>query len=50
MQAATQRFLSTFVIAIAGAAISLLGADARPAEPPPAMSWNLLTQVALAPR
>ncbi len=50
MQASTKRLLSTFAIALAGAAVSLVGADAWPAEPPAALSCGLLAPVALAPR
>lgn len=50
MQAPTRRLLSTFVIALAGAAISLVGADSRPAEPPTGLSCGLLAQIAPTPR
>lgn len=50
MQAPAKRLLSTFVIAIAGAAISLVGAEAQPVEQPAPLSCGLLAQVALAPR
>lgn len=50
MQASSKRLLSTFFIALAGAAISLAGAAATPAEQPAPLSCGLLAQVALAPR
>jgi hypothetical protein len=49
MQAPIKRLLSTFVIALAGAAISFVGTDTTPAEAPP-LTCGLLAQVALAPR
>lgn len=49
MQAPARRLLSTFVIALAGAAISLVDDGARPAEPPH-LSCGLLAHVTLAPR
>ena len=50
MQASTQRLVSTLVIALAGAAILLVGAEAAPAGQPAAVTCGLLAQVTLAPR
>ena len=49
MQASTQRLLSTFFIAIAGAAVLLTGAAPAPEQHTPVMC-GLLAQVTLAPR
>jgi hypothetical protein len=51
MQASTQRLLSTFLVAIAGAAFSLVSAaHAPPAELAAPVACGLLAQVTLAPR
>lgn len=50
MQAPTKRLLSTFVIALAGAAISLFSSDAAPAVQPAPLTCGLPAQVALVPR
>lgn len=50
MQPSTQRLLSTVAIALAGAAVWLVGADTRPAEPPAALSCGPLIRVVPAPR
>ena len=51
MQASTQRLLSTFFIAIAGAAFSLVGVVHAPLpEPHAPVACGLLAQVSLAPR
>lgn len=50
MQAPAKRLLSTFVIAVASAAVSLFGADSQPAEPSAPLSCGLFVQVALVPR
>ncbi|MDR7268556.1 hypothetical protein J2X20_001185 [Pelomonas saccharophila] len=51
MQASTRRLLSTFFIAVAGAAISLVSAaHGPPPELAAPLACGLLAQVALAPR
>ena len=51
MQASTQRLLSTFLVALAGAVFSLVSAaHAPPPELAAPAPCGLLAQVALAPR
>lgn len=51
MQASTQRLLSTFLVAVAGAAFSLVStAHAPPPEQHDPVACGLLAHVALAPR